>query len=148
MVFNLFMGILRTNIIKSTMTLDLVAFVLLKQKSSISMKASRDFVSCLLSGLCVLYSSNRNESSTESKSRISFIVIPLDLVMSICRCTNPNSFFIALMLAFPVSDYCGRALNFGRFTFVIVALSFSDFSTKRSLRKFFYYSFPSSTKAK
>ena len=31
------------------------------------------------------------------------------------------------MLAFPGFDYCGRALNFGRFTFVIVALSFSDF---------------------
>ena len=93
----------------------LVVFVLLSQKSSISMKVSRYFISWHLSVLDVLSSSNRNESSTLPKARISFIVILLDLAMSICRCTNSNSFFIALMLAFPVFGCCCRALNFGRF---------------------------------
>ena len=38
MVFKLFIGILRTNDIKATMTLVLVVFVLLKQKPSICMR--------------------------------------------------------------------------------------------------------------
>ena len=76
------------------------------------MKTSRHFVSWLSS-------SNRNESSTESKARISFILTPLGLEISICCCTNPNSFFIATMLAFLVFGCCGRSLNFGRFTFAI-----------------------------
>ena len=44
-------------------------------------------------------SSNRNQSSTKVKARMFFIVIPYDLVMSICHCTNPISF-----LMFPVLD--------------------------------------------
>ena len=66
------------------------------------MKTSRHFVNCLLSGLNALSYSNRNESSSKSKTTISFIVIPLDQAISICRCTNPKSFFIALILTFPV----------------------------------------------
>ena len=112
------------------------------------MKASRILISWVFPGIDALLSSNRNQSSTEPKMRISFIVIPLDLAVSICHCTNSNSFFIALMLAFPVLGCCDRALNFVRSTFVIVTLSFSNFSTKNSLRKFLYRSFPSFTKAK
>ena len=70
---------------------------LLKQKSSISTKGSRHFVNWLLSGLDVLSSSNRNESSSESKARIFFIVIPIDLTMSVCRYTNISYFSTALM---------------------------------------------------
>ena len=90
-------------------------------------KASRHFVTWVLSGFRCPFILKQEWTSTESKARISFIVTPLDLKMSICCFTNPNSFIIALMLAFPGFDCCGRALNYGRFTLVIVALSFSDF---------------------
>ena len=97
--FNLFMGILRTND-KNQQLLCFQFF--LYQKSSISKKASRHFVSRLsLSSLDIFSSSNRNQSSTKVKARMFFIVIPYDLVMSICHCTSPISF---LMLTFPILD--------------------------------------------
>ena len=85
--FNLFIGILRTND-KNQQLLCFQFF--LYQKSSISKKASRHFVSRLsLSSLDIFSFSNRNQSSTKVKARMFFIVIPYDLVMSICHCTRP-----------------------------------------------------------
>ena len=140
MVFNLFIDILRTNDIKSTITLVLVVFLFVKTEIIYFYEGFKTCCKLTLIGLRCSFILSRNESSTESKARISLIVIP--------RCTNPNYFHTTLMLAFHVFDCCGTALNFVWFTFVIVALNFSDFSTKRSLRKFLYRSLPSSTKAK
>ena len=140
------MDILRTNDIKSRMTLVLAFFALLKHQLSIWRVET--FFKLTVIGLRCSFILNRNQSLTESKARISFIVIPIDLTMPICRYTNPSYFFSALMLVFSSFGCCGRVLNFGRFTFVIAAVSFNLFSTKLSLWKFLYRSFPSSTKVK
>ena len=111
------MDILGINNIKSTMTLNLAVFILLKQKSSIAMKTSRHFVSWLLSGsYSFIIKQEWIFNWIESKNILHF---DTSRSGNICCYTNPNSFFIALMLAFFVFGCCGRPLNFGRFTFTI-----------------------------